>query len=855
MTPAFPAGTPPHPVIEALEMLTRAWNPAHMPPRAIRAMQADEPLAFPAQAMALPWSGSHLRGLRIEAGTAMKALAHCDLHGCEAPPGAQPDPRFGLLAAVRTAMSEGGTLPSLSAPPRAAWPGHRAAIHCLAISPDGTRVATAGAQGRLSLWALRDSGVSEVVALRAGRKSLNDVAFSPDGQRIAAAGDDGQLRVWSVGADGGPDAPEPIAAFDTQQGRVNSVAFSSPHALATGGQDGRVKLWMLEDGNAREFAPFESHRSHVLSVAFSPQGRVIASASVSGPPRLWTVEDARVRELAAPDLRGGVLSRVGFDGSGALLAAVGSKDGAGALWLWTFDGTALREIVVVSVRDTGSFIDLVFAPDRRLLGVVDDDGSVRLWGLDGTETRELTRIEGASASRMAFDPTGSCILTAGDDGVLRAWALHVVGARQRPQVLHAAGARQFAAVGGGVSIPSCALFGAGGRHMLSGHDDGTLHLWSSQDIDARELAVVSGHGGSAITALAFSADGQRVASAGRDLGVRVWQVQDRGLREGVSSQLQGPLATSTMAMAFTPDGTRLLTVDGDGVAMARSALSMTAGPTPLLDPPAGLLRAATFNADARLLAAADDAGRLRVWLVGETSAVTLATSPDNAARDIVSLVFSPDNRQLATGSEDGSVRLWAIDERELHETTRLTAHAAPVRSLAFSPGGQSLATGDDDGVVRRWSLDTAQPRELAKVDAHDGAVSHLAFSDDGTRLLSTGADGCVRLALPDNAAWRAIGKGLVVIEHVPGDIRWTLARADGQPFDTVQRGGATLPADRLLYEWLWFSDPAWGSAPAFEVPPEWLQWSDDRRTLTLSRTAHAPEELQQWAQVMAPPPP
>ena len=349
-------------------------------------------------------------------------------------------------------------------------------------------------------------------------------------------------------------------------------------------------------------------------------------------------------------------------------------------------------------------------------------------------------------------------------------------------------------------------FAADGRLLASAGGDGTVRLWSVQsDGSARETASLFGHTDS-VRAVSFAADGRLLASAGDDGAVRLWSVQ--------------------------PDGN------------ARETSSLSGHK--------GEVNAVSFAADGRLLASAGEDGTVRLWSVQADGNSRETASLAGHQRRILAVSFAADGRLLASAGSDGTVRLWSVQANgRAREPASLSGHTDWVRAVSFAADGRLLASAGDDGAVRLWSVQAdGSARETASLFGHTGQVLAVSFAADGRLLASTGADGTVRLWAPGpNGAWQPAS--LQVPDQLswlqpdnPED--WIVRRADGAPFETVTRNGALLPADKLLYEWLWFTTEAGLAVPPFDVPPDWLRWSDGNRELRVSKSPIPPEVLQPW---------
>lgn len=103
--------------------------------------------------------------------------------------------------------------------------------------------------------------------------------------------------------------------------------------------------------------------------------------------------------------------------------------------------------------------------------------------------------------------------------------------------------------------------------------------------------------------------------------------------------------------------------------------------------------------------------------------------------------------------------------------------------------------------------------------------------------------------LPDadwRRVWLDLGTGLALLDP-DAQATWQFVRSDRRPWETEWRDDREVPCDPVLYDWLWFSVPHWGAVPAYEVPPQWLVWNEDRTLLTVARAPHDPQELRDWA--------
>lgn len=242
--------------------------------------------------------------------------------------------------------------------------------------------------------------------------------------------------------------------------------------------------------------------------------------------------------------------------------------------------------------------------------------------------------------------------------------------------------------------------------------------------------------GSPVNSIAFSPDGTRILTGGRDQTVRVW---DARTGQAIGEPLRG-LEGMASSVAFSPDGARIVFGGRDGTVQVWDAQSGQ-----LLGQALGghtdEVNSVAFSPDGARIVSGSNDRTVRMWDAQSGQAIS---EPLRGHEGWVSCVaFSPDGTRIASGSGDLTVRLWEVPSGQPLGSP-LRGHEGWVSGIAFSPDGERLATGSGFCMVRLWDVRTGQPlREPLR--GHEGFVSSVAFSPDGTRLASGSGDHTVRL--------------------------------------------------------------------------------------------------------------
>jgi WD40 repeat protein len=399
----------------------------------------------------------------------------------------------------------------------------------LALSPDGKTLAAAGLDSTLRLWDL--PGGPERAVLRHPDRVFG-VAFAPDGRTLASGCRDGKVRIWDT-------ASGELQVEQTFPGPVYRLQYTADGRSLAVGCDAAQGLWLWPAPQPKAERLMTGHVAGVWSLAYSPDGRTLASAGDDLVIRLWDREGRLQRLLWG---HWSTVAAVAFSPDGQTLASTGLDR---TVRLWDVASGQLRRSWTIDDRRGGRC--LAFAPDGRTLAVGGYDGQVLLWDVGtGAETARLDGHGMRAVRALAFAPDGRTLASAAQDGCIHIWEIAGPG---RPA---SAPARTLA---GADEVWSLA-FTPDGQALAAGDGAGEVRLWEAAT--GRLLWARAMHGGG-VRALAFAPDGRTLASGGHDRAVMLWHT--------ATGERLATLAGHTnqvYSAAFAPDGRTLAAGDRDG---------------------------------------------------------------------------------------------------------------------------------------------------------------------------------------------------------------------------------------------------------------------------------------------------
>ena len=459
-------------------------------------------------------------------------------------------------------------------------------------------------------------------------------------------------------------APETV--FNTGHSReVSSVAYSPDGKyLASGAEDNTIKIWETTSGKCLK--TLEGHKQYVSAVSYSPDGQYLASGSFDRTIKIWDVVSGTCLKTFESGNTSPVNS-VSYSPDGKYIVS------CDRIQIWEVaSGKCLKDL---ENQQDGNVYFVNYSPDGRYFASCSSSNTIQIWETASGKCLKTLEGHGSWVFSVSYSPDGKYLASGSEDNTIRIW--------------DAASGKCLKTLEGHRDRVSSVSYNSDGKYLVSGGgwDDKTVKIWDAAS--GKCLKTLEGHG-NGVSSVSYSPDGKYLASGSLDKTIKIWE-----LTSGKCLRTFERYASPVVSVDWRGDGRYLASGSEDGIVK----ISDTAN------------------------------GRCVKTLVGHSGEVS-------------SVAYSPDGKYLASGSEDNTIRIWDAASGKCLKT--LEGHGSGVSSVSYSPDGKYLASGSKDNTIKIWETVTGTCMKTMEEDNRVWLTS-VSYSPDGKYLASGSMIGSVKI--------------------------------------------------------------------------------------------------------------
>ncbi|MBD2560947.1 ribosome assembly protein 4 [Nostoc linckia FACHB-391] len=478
------------------------------------------------------------------------------------------------------------------------------------------------------------------------------------------------------------------------------------HTVLTLQQAVYLKPNEKKENRAIEVNTLEGHSREVFSVAYSPDGQHLASASDDKTIKIWDVSSGQLLKTLTG--HSSVVFSVAYSPNGQHLASA-SWDNTIKIW-----DVSSGQLLKTLTGHSSPPWSIAYSPNGQQLASASDDKTIKIWDVSSGQLLKTLTGHSSLVRSVAYSPNGQRLASASDDKTIKIWDV--------------SSGQLFKTLTGHSSGVISVAYSPNGQQLASASFDTTIKIW---DVSSGQLLkTLTGHS-SMVMSVAYSPDGQHLASASYDKTIKIWDVSSGQLLKTLTGH-----SSVVFSVAYSPNGQQLASASYEKTikiwdfSSGQPLKTLTGHSSPVIS--------VAYSPDGQHLASASDDKTIKIWNFSSGQPLKTLTGHSSPVR---SVAYSPNGQQLASASYDKTIKIWDFSSGQPLKT--LTGHSSPVRSVAYSPNGQQLASASDDKTIKIWDVSSGQL--LKTLTGHSTGVISVAYRPNGQQLASASDDTTIKI--------------------------------------------------------------------------------------------------------------